>query len=245
MPSSNAVINTQIFKNIDKLNNIINQASVFLTECQVGQPCYIEQLKAAYDKAKYDLLSDPDRVKKTRKEYIIAKYGEFEYNNMIKNEAYQQAESEILILIEEYINTLGMVYTQTNALNTAIEGSSYIDDVLIQTVSNNALKEQSNVILTNDILTNERKSYYEQDKYNDLKSWYRIWFWVYIFLWIIFSLSLFLTNNQYSYLSIMSKVGLVISFIIYLFIAKYIVLLIISFIVFSTTLFPKNIYLNM
>jgi hypothetical protein len=183
-------------------------------------------------------------VKKTRKEYIIAKYGEFEYNNMIKNEAYQQAESEILILIEEYINTLGMVYTQTNALNTAIEGSSYMDDVLIQTVSNNALKEQSNVILTNDILTNERKSYYEQDKYNDLKSWHRIWFWVYLFLWIIFSLSLFLTNNQYSYLSIMSKVGLVISFIIYLFIAKYIVLLIISFIVFSTTLFPKNIYLN-
>ena len=41
-----------------------------------------------------------------------------------------------------------------NALNTAIEGNSYMDDVLIQTVSNNALKEQSNIILTNDILTN-------------------------------------------------------------------------------------------
>lgn len=245
MPSSNAVINTQIFKNINKLNNIITQASDFLTECQVGQPCYIEQLKAAYDKAKYDLLSDPDRVKKTRKEYIVAKYGEFEYNNMIKNEAYQEAEKEILLLIEDYINTLRMVYTQTDALNTAIEGSGYMDDVLVQTVSNNAYTEQRVTQLTNDILTNERKSYYEQDKYNDLKSWYCIWFWVYIFLWVIYSLSLFLTNNQYSYLSIMSKVGLVISFIIYLFIAKFIVLLIISFIVFCTTLFPKNIYLQM
>lgn len=245
MPSSNTVINTLIFKNIDKLNNIINHASNFLTECHIGEPCYIEELKAAYDKAKYDLLSDPERVKKTRKDYIVAKDGEIEYQNIIKNEAYQKAEEEILLLIEEYINTLRMVYTQTEALGAAEEGNGYIDDVLVQTISNNALSEQEYTKISNEILTNDRKSYYEQDNYNNLRSWYRIWFWLYIFLWVIFSLSLFFTTNQYSYLSIMSKVGVIMLFIIYLFVAKYIVLLIISFIVFCITLFPKNVYLQM
>ena len=84
---------------------------------------------------------------------------------------------------------------------------------LVQSISNNAVSEEYIEKSSNEIMTNNRKSYYEQDKYNNLKSWNRIWFWSYLFLWVIFSLSLFLTTNEYSQLSIISKVGLIISFI--------------------------------
>lgn len=245
MSSSNAVMETQMFSVMNNLTDIVNKATTALNTCNIGDPCYIQQLKEAYDKAKYNLSTDPANVKNTRKAYIVAKDGELEYEKIMKQEATQTAEEDVLKLIGDYIQQLEIVYTQTEALGIAEEGNGYIDDVLLQTISNNAVSEQYIKKSLNEILTNDRKSYYEQDKYNNLKSWNRVWFWSYLFLWVIFSLSLFLTNNKYSYLSIMSKVGLIISFIIYLFIAKYIVLMIISFIVFCTSLFPKNVYLQM
>ena len=245
MCSTDAAMQKQLFSVMNNLTDIVNKATTTLTTNKTKDTNYISELKAAYDKAKYDLSIAPSNVKITKKAYIVAKDGEIEYEQITKQEAYQIAEKEVLKLIEEYFNLLEMVYTQAEALGIAEEGNGYIDDVLLQTISNNAVSEQYIKKSLNEILTNDRKSYYEQDKYNNLKSWNRIWFWSYLFLWVIFSLSLFLTNNKYSYLSIMSKVGLIISFIIYLFIAKYIVLMIISFIVFCTSLFPKNVYLQM
>ena len=238
-------VNTQMYEVIDKINTILNKTNDFLSTCQPGQPCHIDELEDAYNKAKAESLSCQDKVLTARKNYIIAKDGENELDRITKEEAYQKVHDEVLKLIEEYINILRMVYTQTEALDTAEEGSSYIDGVLIQTIANNAVSEQHVKKSLNEILTNDRKSYYEQDKYTNLKSWNRIWFWSYLFLWVVFSLSLFLTNNRYSYLSVMSKVGFILLFIIYMFIAKYIVLILISFIVFCTTLFPKDVYLQM
>jgi len=243
--ANGGVVNSQVFKTMNKLFKVVNKASDMLTSCQKGQPCYIAILKDAYDKAKYDLLSDPERVKTTRKEYIVAKDGELEYERIIKEEAIETAQRDVLKLIDDYINQLRMVHTQTEALGVAEDGYTYVDGVLVQTIANNAVSEQYIKKSLNEILTNDRKSYYEQDKYNNLKSWNRIWFWSYLFLWVVFILSLFLTTNRYSYLSIISKVGFILSFIIYLFIAKYIVLILISFIVFCTTLFPKNVYLQL
>ena len=245
MCSTDAAMQKQLFSITDSLKTIVNKATTTLTTNKTKNTNYISELKAAYDKAKYDLSIAPSNVKTTKKAYIVAKDGELEYEQITKQEAYQIAEKELLKLIEEYFNLLEMVYTQAEALEIAEEGIGYMDDILLQTISNNAVSEEYIEKSLNDILTNDRKSYYEQDKYDNLKSWNRIWFWSYLFLWVIFSLSLFLTTNEYSQLSIISKVGLILSFIIYLFIAKYIVLMIISFIVFCVTLFPKNVYLQM
>jgi dsDNA-binding SOS-regulon protein len=241
----NPPVNAQMYQVIDKINTILNKTDNFLSTCQVGQPCYIKELEDVYNKAKADSLSCQDNVSIARKNYITARDGENEMDRITKEEAYQKAHDEVLKLIEEYVDILRMVYTQTEALDTAEEGSSYMDGVLIQTIANNALSEQHVKKSLNEILTNDRKSYYEQDKYTNLKWWNRIWFWSYLFLWITFSLLLFFTNNRYSYLSVMSKAGFILLFLIYMFIAKYIVLIIISFIVFCTTLFPKNVYLQM
>jgi hypothetical protein len=245
MCSTDAAMQKQLFSITDSLKTIVNKATTTLTTNKTKNTNYISELKAAYDKAKYDLSTGPANVTTTKKAYIVAKDGELEYEQITKQEAYQIAEKEVLKLIEEYFNLLEMVYTQAEALEIAEEGIGYMDDILLQTISNNAVSEEYIAKSLNDILTNDRKSYYEQDKYDNLKSWNRIWFWIYLFLWVIFSLSLFLTNNEYSQLSIISKVGLIISFIVYLVIAKYIVLMIISFIVFCVTLFPKNVYLQM
>ena len=248
MCSTDAAMQKQLFSITDSLNTIVNKATTTLTASKKGDKRstnYLSELKAAYDKAKYNLSTAPTNVKTTQKAYIVAKDGEVEYEQIIKEEASQQAEKEVLKLFEEYLSLLEMVYTEAEALEIAEEGIGYMDDVLLQTISNNAVSEEYIEKSSNEIMTNNRKSYYEQDKYNNLKSWNRIWFWSYLFLWVIFSLSLFLTTNEYSQLSIISKVGLIISFIVYLFIAKYIVLMIISFIVFCITLFPKNVYLQM
>jgi len=245
MTTPNDMIQSQIFDIMGRLNDAVKTASDSISTCNVGEPCYLESLKTAYEKAKYELSIAPSTVKSAEKAYIVAKDGEHVYNDIMKQQATQKAEDDVLLLLEKYITQLEVINTQTEALSVAQEGSGYIDDVLLQTISNNAVSEQYITKTANHILTNDRKSYYEQDKYNNLKWWNRIWFWSYLFLWVIFSLSLFLTNNNYSYLSIMSKVGFILFFILYMFIAKYIVLLLIYFIVFCTTLFPKNVYLQM
>jgi len=127
MPSSNSNIDPNTFKNISKLNDLITQSTKILTSCQEGDPCYIEELRQTYEKSKYDLLNDPGRVHTNREKYIIAKNGETYYNDLIKKESYQKAESSVIELLDNYIKNLIIVYNQNKTLNVIEKNNNLID----------------------------------------------------------------------------------------------------------------------
>jgi hypothetical protein len=92
MCSTDAAMQKQLFSITDSLNSIVNKATTTLTTSKKGDKGstnYLTELKAAYDKAKYNLSTAPSNVKTTKKAYIVAKDGEVEYEQIIKEENYK------------------------------------------------------------------------------------------------------------------------------------------------------------
>ena len=96
--------------------------------------------------------------------------------------------------------------------------------------------------LASDMVTNDRKSFYEMQGYDNLYGWYKFFLWIYIILVVAFGIACFLVNSGYSNTH---KFLILVALIIYPFVIHIIVLFLIkkgnylySFIV------PKNAHLH-
>jgi hypothetical protein len=234
--------NTQITSLINSLNDHINSANI---SCPPNSECYKKKetatLKNAYLQAEYTLKDAPNNFKTAKKNYITYVDGEASYNEMNKNEIEKEAIANAKDKIKLFIDNWKLAVNNNLAYSTTIDSASYINEVLINITQNN-LNLQNNVNNTSDdILTNDRKSYYEQENYDNLKWWYNFWLYIYIFLLIVFTIAIFIGNSEYT---IMSKVGILILFIAYIFIMKPIFLFVVYIIRTINSFLPKNIYLS-
>jgi hypothetical protein len=213
-------------------------------DCGIGTQCYndkiTEELKQLYLEAKNNLANAPGVLNEREKKYFISKYGEYYYNNLLKERAKNEASSHVVIEIDNYVKDTHVALGKTETVSAATKTYEDMDVILSQATDTN--KQLINEIskLNNSNLTNNRRSYYEQENYNILKKWYYIWFYIYIILLIIFVFTIFLTDST---LSIMSKISIILLFILYLFIAKPILIIIINFIYYIISFIPKNFYL--
>jgi Mn2+/Fe2+ NRAMP family transporter len=90
-----------------------------------------------------------------------------------------------------------------------------------------------------DIVTNDRKTFYEEQNNDYLAGWYKIIICIYIFLAIVFFASLFLLNIQ---ISLLSKIIFVIFFLLYPFVITPIVLFILAKLTDLYNMLPTNVY---
>jgi len=234
--------NSQITNMINSLNNQINSANISCppnSECDKNKQTSI--LKNAYLQAEYTLTDAPKRFKTAKKNYITYVDGEEVYNTMNQKEIEQAAITNASDKIKLFIDNWRLAVNNNLAYSTTIDSTSYINEVLLNLTENN-LKLQHNVDNTSDdILTNERRNYYEEENYDILKWWYKVWLYMYIFLLIIFTIAIFIGNSEYT---IMSKVGILILFIAYIFIMKPIFLYAVYIIQIIYSFLPKNVYLS-
>ena len=94
---------------------------------------------------------------------------------------------------------------------------------------------------SNDIYTNDRKSYYNNQEISGLILWH-IWLrWIYIIILISFVLCMFFVKSE---LKVRMQIYILIALFIYPFIAKPIVLYLFRTIQWFGSLIPKNVYLN-
>lgn len=127
-------------------------------------------------------------------------------------------------------------------LNTAIINSNYTKDLLkVYLDKNEALK----IKLRNthgDILTNDRKTYYEVSALDSLNKWYTAFLFLYFFFVIILFLAFFLTPNN---LSMGQKIIIGLIVILYPFLISSIVNFITEKWNATINRLPKNVYNNL
>jgi hypothetical protein len=229
-----------------KMTELINQSSDNIT-CPPGSECMIQrttnQLKQEYDKAKYDFdISAPIQYKEALKQYIIFTQGEQAYKTLEYKLAEEKANDVVLQYINEYETLFELTFYKNEILQTKVDSYKYIYNVLIQTIANNGKLENELEITDNKILTNDRKTFYEQENYTNLKWWFYFWMYIYIFFLVIFLIALFIGNSDFSFLQ---KLGIFTIFIIYIPIAEPITFGIIYFINYIKSLLPKNVYFSL
>jgi hypothetical protein len=226
----------------NQINKLLQQTSQSLlcgpgTECEKTRNS--EDLQQKYLDSQTNLQSSPYQEKQAEKNYYTYTQGEPAYNDMIRERLVKEAEKKTNDMLVNFNQNVKKA-TQLNATLSSLT----IDYEHILELYKNYLEE--NEILNNkiisfgtDLVTNDRKTYYEDQNYDILVGWYSIWRWIYFILLIVFALGIFLSKSSYS---IWAKLGLLGVLILYPYFINYLVFYLLKIILNIQSLLPKNVY---
>ena len=182
---------------VNKFNDFLDNANKVLScdsNCQEQKKK--DELKKKYLEAKTNLLTAPNQVETSYKNYLTYTKGDSAYNEYRDNELQQKAELVITTF-------------KTN-FNEGIEKAKESYDTYSGLLLNFEVKNK-----TSDVLTNDRKTYYEDQSIDNLSFYYYIILVIYIIFLIGFAVSIFVFPSASTRGTL---IGILVFFIIYPFI---------------------------
>jgi hypothetical protein len=227
----------------EQINNLLEQSAQAMLcgpDCQKQKVS--DELKQKYLNAQTALKTAPINLETTKKNYYVYTEGETTYNGMLETDLKQKAETISNLISDSFNDELSSAITMNTYYNTAVINSNYTKDLLNDyNEKNKELKLQLRD-RRGDILTNDRKTYYENDALDSLKQWHRFWWYIYYLLVLVFLISIFLVNSQ---MTIGKKVIMSVLLIFYPYYIEFIVNKICTFFSNIYKNLPKNVYNNL
>lgn len=184
---------------------------------------------------------------------------------MREEELKKKANMTSQLLAENFNDEISSANTMNTYLNTALINSENTKELLKEYLEKNQLLKVKLRERHGDILTNDRKTYYETEAYENLLLWYRFFWWIYyivvlmLILGLIFSPSyidaftLFTTqlNNQpvpgtrLNLNRVFYKILIIVLLIFYPYYIDYVIKWIYGKIMWILNKIPKNVYNNL
>jgi len=199
------------------------------------------ELKIKCIKAKkYESVDEPRAMAACKKFFLYAR-GEPAWDKYVDKRLHTKVQK----IIAEFMQK---IKEETKLINESLEsyGASFNNKENIKQLYELILKQNAAFKKTikgdhSDILTNDRKTVYEDQSIDQLRFWYYIMLFCYVIVLIVFLLAIFLypTNMQNSI-----KFGILIILFILPFISTYILTFIIYILYTLYNVLPKNINLN-
>lgn len=226
--------------NQDKINDLLNKSAEALLcgpDCQKMK--ITDELKQKYLDAETNIQTAPIKLEQTKKNYYVYKEGRPFYDNMLEDELKQKAEKISELLGESFNEEVSSANTMNQYLNTALINSEYTSELFKKYTSDN---QELKLQLRNsrgDILTNDRKTYYETEALTQLKLWYRFWWYIYYILILVFTIALFVSPSQ---LTMVKKAVIFVLLIFYPYYVDYIVRWVQGLYMSIYNRLPKNVY---
>lgn len=224
-----------------QFNTLISQASDAImcnSECRKQREA--EKLKQKYLNSQTNLASASNQVEDAQKNYVTFTEGESAYNDLQEHQLEEKAQVISDKFIENFNEEVIKLKSQINTYNGLLLNFKNVFELFRKYKKENIelfkeLKEQ-----TNDILTNERKTYYEEQNIDTLKTFYSYFLLViYIICVICFGLFSLIYPSQIKFII---RLVIFIALIILPFFSSWILSMIIYLIHNLYNLLPKNIY---
>jgi hypothetical protein len=229
-------ITEQLNKTIEQINTYIENSAEQLNcgpDCQALEKT--KTLKEKYEQAKTNMESSPGEYQTAKKNYYTYIMGQSGYDVYITNNLTDQANN-----IEKNINTIvNNLVKEMKDLNDTYKSVSLSNSYLIKL--DKKYNEEINDLEKNtgSVITNDRKTYYEKQNYDNLIGYYKFFLWVYYLLLIVFTIMLFLYNRT---IGITRKIICIVLFVLYPFFSTDLFLWMIRLFYNFISLFPSNIY---
>ena len=226
--------------NITDLNNLLQEASNSIIcgpECQRTNTK--KKLYQNYLDAKSNLENGPNIVNERAKQYYMYSEGPIGYNNYINQDLEQQLNVIDNNLIEKFNNNLNQAKTNVELYKGVSVNYLSVIELYEYYLNNNKELEEKYKNTRSTILTNDRKTYYENQGIDYLTSVYLCLVLIYVSCSIIFLIRLFGFNN---YVSLMKKIIILLFIILYPFFFMPLIKYILFIYSKISVLFPKNIY---
>lgn len=226
---------------INKFNSFLDAASKQImcdSECQKLKQS--EDLKNKYLNAKSNLLLAEPQYENAKKNYYTYISGENGYNDMVEKELDEKADLIINKYKDSFKNDLDAAKAQIDTYNGITYNVNNIFELYDKYKTENIRLFKQLKKNTNDVLTNERKTFYEDQEISTLKSFY---YYILLIIYIIIvGFFIFFSLTRQTQSSFKTKISLIILFIVLPFISTWILGKIIYFIYFIFGLLPKNVY---
>lgn len=228
---------------LSKFNTFIQQATDSITcnsDCQKEREA--EKLKQTYLDSQTNVASANSKLSDAREKYVVFTEGSSAYNDLVETELYGEAELIADTFSENFDAEVVKIQTQIDSLDTVITSYDYAVELLDKYLLENKelfneLKDESN-----DVLTNERKTYYENQEIDSLKFYY-LYFLIGIYVICVICFVVFSLTYP-SQLSSIAKLLIVIAFIALPFCSTWIFGMILFLAHKAYSVIPKNVYKN-
>ena len=226
---------------MSNFNALVNQASDSImcnSDCQ--QQRESDKLKQIYLKAQTKILSAPSELQVAEKNYVTFTQGEPAYNEMQETELKKKAKLIADETTQKFNEEATKIKTQIDIYNGLFLNYTNVVDLYEKYKRENAelLIELKDEI--NDVLTNERKTYYEDQQIDSLKFYY-YYFLVTVYIICVMSFGIFSLMYP-SQSTTTKKIGIFILLIVLPFISTFILGKIIYLIYELYNFLPKNAY---
>ena len=176
----------------EKLTSLLEQS---LNTLSCGPACQktkiSEDLNQKYLNAQTNMQTAPVQLETTKKNYYVFTEGQPYYDNMLEDELRERAKILTNLLADNFKEEIFNAKTMNSYYNTELTNSSYTKELYAVYLEKNKLVQNSIKNHHADVITNDRKTYYETEALIDLKNWH-IFFWYafYLFAMPIFTFTL-------------------------------------------------------
>ena len=190
--------------NINTLNNFnsfIQQASQTIacgTECQKQKKS--ELLKKLYLDAQTNLATAPNQLETAAKNYYTFTQGETGYNEYIESDLTAKANAIATMFKDNFVKDTSKCNAEINNYDGLLMNYQNVLELYLKYIKEN--NELANKLKdeTSDILTNERKTYYQDQGIASLQFYYsKILIFIYILTVIVFAGSIFFYPSKYNW----------------------------------------------
>lgn len=227
---------------INKFNDFINNANSALScdaDCQDKKKR--NELKKKYLEAKTNLLTAPVQVETSYKNYLTYTKGDDAYNEYHEKELQEKAKIIVSTFKTNFSDGIEQAKESYDTYSGLLLNFSHVVELYEKLVKENkklalAVKNKSS-----DVLTNDRKTYYEDQSIDNLNFYHTIIMVVYIIFLIGFAVSIFVFPSASSKKSLL---GILVFFIIYPFICVRIFKFFYYIKDTIMGIFPKDVYSN-
>jgi hypothetical protein len=230
---------------INKLNNLIQQASQTIgcdTNCQ--QQRNAEQLKTKYLDAKVNELTAENQLLVATKNYMTFTEGTSAYNTYMDDELTTKATKITDLFQTNFNNEVKKVNDNINTYKGLLINYNNVNELHSNYITENKQLEKNFKNKNFDIITNDRKTYYQEQGITNLQFYYYLLLIIYIICVVVFVISLFVYSSSLT-INWKIKIIIVIFLVILPFISSSLLSLIIELFYKIYSILPKNVHLSL
>ena len=178
-----------------------------------------QELEEKYLNSQTNMITAPIQLEEARKKYYTFSKGEAAYNTMLEEDLTKKADMIGKEITKNFLEEVKKAITLNVYYNTDLINSKNTTELYGDYTRKNKNFEKVIKNMYGDILTQDRKTYYETQEYEVLESWYKIFMSIYYILVVIFLLGLVFLDNPFK---TSQKIGILIVLVIYPFVISYI-----------------------
>ena len=226
----------------NKINQMLAQSQQSLM-CGPGTECErtkkTEDLQQKYLAAQTNIQSASYQEQAAEKEFYTYTQGDAAYNRMKATRLQEEAEKKANELHSSFNENSSNATEMNDTLSSLSKNFQHVTELYQDYLKENTILREKIKAYGNDVVTSDRKTYYETQNYDILKTWYFIWRWIYFILLIVFGVGIFLSKSEYS---IWAKLVFFALFALYPYFIDYIVLYLLIAGANLIALMPRNVY---